>query len=183
MMLLRESVPTMPLPRLKDYLPAELDFPGAAATRILDSSAARDAESALDVQEATLLRVERITSALKQAIDRFTDRVEDRWAELSEGDVIVAIEDFLQEEERNRVPLREGLSDAESRRKEALRLQNLGLKARLLSLSEREIQTLRAASDAFEIGKRRLLKIRDHVLTRDAQEMSTPFWNDDEPDS
>ena len=35
----------------------------------------------------------------------------------------------------------------------------------------------RADSDAFEIGKRKLLKIRDHVLTREAQEMSAPFWN------
>jgi hypothetical protein len=173
----------MPLPRLKDYLPAELDFPGVPATRTPDSSRLRDTENALDVQEATLLKVERVTSALKQAVDRFTDRVEDRWSELSEGDIIVAIEDFLQEEERNRAPLREGLSDAESRRKEALRLRNPSLKARLLALTEREIGALRSAADAFELGKRRILKIRDHVLTRDAQEMSFPFWNDDEPDS
>ncbi|HEV2854051.1 MAG TPA: hypothetical protein VHC97_14745 [Thermoanaerobaculia bacterium] len=173
----------MPLPRLKDYLPAELDFPGPAAPRIPDSSLAREAEDALGAQEAALLKMERTTSGLKQAVDRFMERIEDRWTELDEEEVIAIIQDFLQEEVRNRAPLLNALSGAESRRKDALKLRDTTLKARLLALTDREIKALRAASDAFELGKRRLLKIRDHVLTRDAQEMSTPFWNGDEPDS
>ena len=173
----------MPLPRLKDYLPAELDFPGAVATRIPDSGVVRDAENALGVQEAALLKMELIASALQQAIDRFLDRIENQWAELDEEDAIAVIRDFFQEEERNRAPLLSTLSGAESRRKDALKWTDTGLKARFLALTEREIKTLRAASDAFEIGKRRLLKIRDHVLTREAQEMSTRFWDGDEPDA
>jgi hypothetical protein len=183
MMLSRESVPIMPLPRLKDYLPAELDFPEAVAIRIPDSGVVREAENALDIQEAALLKMERIASALQQAVDRFLDRIEDRWADLDEEDVIAVIRDFLQEEERNRPPLLSTLSGAESRRKDALKWTDTGMKARFLALTDREIKTLRAASDAFEVGRRRLLKIRDHVLTRDAQEMSTPFWNGDEPDA
>lgn len=173
----------MPLPRLKDYLPAEMDFPGVAAPRIQDAALAREAEDALDSQEAALLKMERTASSLKQAVDRFMDRIEDRWSELDEDEVISIIQDFLQEEERNRAPLLNALSSAESRRKESLKLRDTNLKVRLLALTDREIKALRAASDAFELGKRRLLKIRDHVLTRDAQEMSTPFWDDDEPDS
>ena len=122
-----------------------------------------------------MLRVERIASILQQAIDRFLDRVEDLWTELGEEDVIAVIEDFLQEEEQNHASLLKTLSGAESRRKDALKWTNTDLKVRFLSLTDRELKTLRAASDAFEIGKRRLLKIRDHVLTREAQEMSTPL--------
>ena len=167
----------MPLPRLKDYLPAEMDFPGVAASWIPDPSLTREAENALDSQEAALLKMERIASSLKQAVDRFLDRIEDRWTELDEEEVVSIIQDFLQEEERNRAPLLNALSGAESRRKDASRLRDTNLKVRLLALTDREIKALRAASDAFELGKRGLLKIRDHVLTRDAQEMSTPFWN------
>lgn len=109
-------------------------------------------------REERLLRIEGRAAALRQAVERYVDDVE-ACPDLDSDDVGAAFSDLAREEGRS------GFQDD---------LQK--------PLCSREIESLRALLAAFELGKRRLLTLRDRLLVREGQEMSrSTFWGDDDP--
>jgi hypothetical protein len=55
------------------------------------------------------------------------------------------------------------------------------LKPRALQLFDRQIRGLQSALDTFEWGKDQIESLRDAVLVREAQELSShAFWTDDD---
>ncbi len=167
----------MAVPQLKDYLPTELDL-GHEAVPV---PAAEEAKAALEGYEQILGRIDAKTEALKQSLNRFVDDVEG-CEPLTETDAAVALREIEALEGRVEFSSREALRAAEARCRKIALLRNGDLKFRAVALHDREVRTVRSILAAYELAKRRLLKLRDRLLVQEAQEMSAgTFWGDDGP--
>jgi hypothetical protein len=166
----------MALPRLKDYLSTDLelgrDVPPAPATG--------EARAALDEYERSLDRISEKAERLRQALNRFVEDVEG-FQPLTEADTETAFREIEALESRAQSSSRDGLRAAETRRKKFALLRDGDLKFRAVALHDREVRTVRSIFAAYDLAKRRLLKLRDRLLVQEAQEMSAgAFWGEDD---
>jgi proline dehydrogenase len=166
----------MALPRLKDYLSTELDL----GRDVPPASAVGEARAALDEYERSLDRIAEKAERLRQALNRFVGDVEGFQA-LTEADAETALREIESLESRTRSSSREGLRAAETRRKKFALLRDGDLKFRAVALHDREVKIVRSILAAYDLAKRRLLKLRDQLLVHEAQKLSAgAFWGDDD---
>jgi len=167
----------MAVPRLKDYLPTELDLGHGA----VPAPALEEARAALEGYEQILGRIGAKTEVLEQSLNRFVDDVEG-FEPLTETDAAAALREIEALEGRVEFSSREALRAAEARCRKIVLLGDGDLKFRAVALHDREVRTVRSILAAYELANRRLLILRDRLLVQEAQEMSAgTFWGDDGP--
>lgn len=129
-----------------------------ALPKLHDYLPPRPGQETVALVEERLSRIEGRAAALRQAIEHYVQDVE-ACTDLDSTDVGAAFLELTREEGRS--GLQEDLQKP---------------------LRDREIESLQAVLAAFELGKRRLLILRDRLLVQEGQEMSRlTFWSDDEP--
>jgi hypothetical protein len=157
----------MGLPLLKD-LPPEEAVPGAQV-------------SSLDRLEEIVRGGEMRTAHLAKLLEEFVSATRAFLPELSEEDAVDAFEQVAAQEARHRPSILAGLREWRRLRERVEAWPEKPLKTRALQLIDRQIRGLQSALDTFEWGKDQIESLRDAVLVREAQELSShAFWTDDD---
>lgn len=157
----------MGLPLLKD-VPAEETIPPPQV-------------SSLDRLEEIVRDGEMRSADLARRLNEFVLANQALLAELSEEDAVEAFEQVAAQEARHRPSLLAGLQEWRHLREWVEGWPETPLRIRALQLFDRQIRGFQAALDAFEWGKDQIESLRDAVLVREAQELSSQaFWTDDE---
>jgi hypothetical protein len=157
----------MGLPLLKDLLPEE--------------TVPRPQVSSLDRLEEIVRDGESRAANLAKFLEEFVSSTRALLPELSEEDAIDAFEQVAAQEARHQPSLLAGLREWRGLRERVEGWPEAPLKTRALQLFDRQLRGLQSALDAFEWGKDQIESLRDAVLVREAQELSShAFWTDDD---
>jgi hypothetical protein len=157
----------MGLPLLKDLL--------------FEEAVPRPQVSSLDrLEEGVRYRELRLAEVVKH-LEEFVSANQALLPVLSEEDAVEAFEQVAAQEARHRPSLLASLQEWRYLREWVERGPETPLKTRSLRLLDRQIQGFQAALDAFEWGKDQIESLRDAVLVREAQELSSQaFWTDND---
>jgi hypothetical protein len=157
----------MGLPLLKDLLPEE--------------TVPRPQVSSLDRLEEIVRAGEMRAADLAKLLEEFVSATRTLLPELSEEDAVDAFEQVAAQEARHQPSLQAGLREWRRLRERVEAWPDTPLKTRALQLFDRQIRDLQSALDTFEWGKDQIESLRDAVLVREAQELSShAFWTDDD---
>jgi hypothetical protein len=157
----------MGLPLLKDLLPEE--------------TVPRPQVSSLDRLEEIVRAEEMRAADLAKLLEEFVSATRALLPELSEEDSVVAFEQVAVQEARHRPSILAGLQEWCRLRERVEGWPETPMKTRTLQLIDRQIRGLQSALDTFEWGKDQIESLRDAVLVREAQELSShAFWTDDD---
>jgi hypothetical protein len=157
----------MGLPLLKDLLPEEtIPHPQV---------------SSLDRLEEIVREGESRAADLAKLLEEFVASTRALLPDLSEEDAVEAFEQVATQEARHQPSLLAGLWEWRRLRERVEDWPETPLKIRALQLFDRQLRGLQSALDAFAWGKDQIESLRDAVLVREAQELSShAFWSDDE---
>lgn len=138
----------------------------------------REIDKALDECEEDLAAVDRNMADLRQDMDDFLAFLQES-PEITGDDLVRLFKRLAQQEARFRAILDHCLRKDRLHRQAAATLRDPRLRARLLEICDRRLETLRLALETCQAGKQTLLEVSDEVADLDSQGMFLdPFWDD-----